>query len=77
MVWWPHFYSGVLDSAELGASAASLAVIYFITPQIVVLSVGLQKPMSYINTHRQHCPVVLHRAGRQAWQEGVMEQREV
>lgn len=41
--WEPHCYSGVLDSAELGASAASLAVTYFIMPRIGVLSVVLQK----------------------------------
>lgn len=37
--WGPHFYSGVLDSAELRPSAASLAVADFIMPRTGVLSV--------------------------------------
>lgn len=41
--WGPRFCSGVLDSAELEASAASLAVTYFIMPRTGVLSVVLQK----------------------------------
>lgn len=36
-----------------------------------------QKPMSDINTCRQQSPVILYHAGREAWQEGPAEQREV
>lgn len=43
--WGSPFYSGVLDSAEHGPSAASLAVTYFIMPQTGVVSVVLQKKL--------------------------------
>lgn len=36
-----------------------------------------QKPMSYISTYRQHLSCDLRPCRQGAWQEGVMEQREV
>lgn len=77
----------MLNSAELGASDASLSAVYLInapnqsfkyrTEEEIIK----QKPTSFLSACRQHFPVTLSQAGRESWEgcgeRALMEQREV